>query len=76
MNKLDRLICNYTGSLDIEQDMDLMAKPISLPPHSMVALFLDIEKEFSISLNELVPTLNMFSPKEISERIIQVCSDK
>ncbi|WP_041703695.1 hypothetical protein [Lachnoclostridium phytofermentans] len=67
--RLEQIICIYTNCRKIEPDIDLLAKPISLPPHDMAALFLDIEKEFGIDLNKLVPDLAIFTPSLIAKKI-------
>lgn len=74
LERLDRLIYPYNGGMKAEPGRDLMAGPASLPPYSMAALFLDIEKEFSLDLDELVPGLEMFSPNELADKIMALCS--
>jgi len=72
--KLERLIAEYIGDIKMDNDSDLMAQPAVLQPHSMAALFLDIEREFSIDLNALVPRLNLFSPRAITDEIFLLVS--
>lgn len=71
--RLEHIISMYTNGRKAEPDIDLMAKPISLPPHDMASLFLDIETEFGIDLNQLVPDLNVFSPNGLAEKIGDLC---
>ncbi len=72
--KLNCLISVYTGGAAVAPERDLMASPACLPPYNMAALFLDIEKEFSISLNELVPKLDVFSPNRILQELMGLIS--
>lgn len=74
--RLEQIICLYTNGRKAGPDIDLMQKPISLAPHDMVALFLDIGKEFDIDLNKLVPDLAAFSPSLLAKRIGVLCEDR
>lgn len=68
-DRLNCLIKRYSFGRIVELDKDLMSGPVNLAPYDMASLFLDIKREFSIDLNELVPKLNMFSISEISNII-------
>lgn len=69
LEKIEQIVYIYTNGEKTDPYIDLMAKPVSLPPHDMAALFLDIEKEFSVDLNKLVPYLEVYSKNKIVERI-------
>ena len=69
LKRLNCLIDIYTDGADFQADKDLMAKPISLLPYEMASLFLDIEKEFAVDLDKLVPDLITFLPNEITDKL-------
>lgn len=69
LKRLMQLISVYADDRGIDNSADLMGYPVNLPPHEMAALFLDIEKEFSVDLNQLLPELELFSVNEIAEKI-------
>lgn len=69
LERLESLIILYTNGVAPNKNKDLMADPVYLSPHDMAAFFLDIEKEFSIKLNSLVPSLEVYSPMSIAEKI-------
>lgn len=73
--RLEQLIRIYTNGRKVAPDSDLMAKPIALPPYDMAALFIDIEKEFGVDLNKLVPALVAFSPNLLAEKIGSLCEN-
>ncbi|MGI6189651.1 MAG: hypothetical protein ACOYI1_07985 [Caldicoprobacteraceae bacterium] len=67
--KLNKIVSLYIGDRKVDPDRDLMGQPVALAPYNMAALFLDIEKEFSVSLDELISGLDLFSLNEISAKI-------
>ena len=76
MERLNRLIAEYAEGREIDPKADLMASPVLMPIHSMAALFLNIEKEFEIDLNKLIPALTVYSPDEIAGKLDELCSQK
>lgn len=72
VERLNHLIGSYTDINKIEPGRDLMGEPASLPTYDMAALFLDVEREFDVNLNELIPGLGIFSPNEIADRILSL----
>ena len=69
LEKLNCIIGVYANDTEVQANKDIMGKPLSLLPYEVAALFLDIEKEFAIDLDKLVPKLVTFSPNEIAERL-------
>lgn len=69
--RLDAIISVYVKEYDAEKD--LMAEPVYLEAFNMAALFLDIQKEFQIDLNQLIPKLNLFTRNEILAQIKLIC---
>lgn len=69
LKKLNNIVSLYIGDRKVDPDRDLMAQPAALAPYSMAALFLDVEKEFSVNLDELISGLDLFSPNEIAAKI-------
>lgn len=74
LDKLYQIISAYTCIAKPDSNSDMMAKPLSFRPHEMAAFFLEIEKEFAIDLNELMPKLKLFSLKAIAEEIFELLS--
>lgn len=74
--KLDNIIDSYAYGNKVEVDADLMAKPVSLPSYDMAALFLEIEREFSVDLDQLVPVLEVYSPNQIAGKVMELCECK
>lgn len=69
MKRLNSIVSLYSGGRKTDPGGDLMGEPVSLSPYNMAALFLDIEKEFSLNLDELISGLDLFSPTEIAAKI-------
>ena len=67
--RLKQLIIVYTYPTLPERNSDIMGNPCFMPAHDAAAFFIDIEKEFSIDLNELLPFLKTFSMDDIAERV-------
>lgn len=74
LKKLNNIVSLYAGNRKVDPDRDLMAQPLALAPYSMAALFLDIEKEFSVDLDELISGLGLFSLNEIAAKIKDIYS--
>ncbi|MCL1878987.1 MAG: hypothetical protein FWF80_09015 [Defluviitaleaceae bacterium] len=67
---LERIMSPYKKDMEIEFDKDIMGAPLFLPAYEMAALFLDIEKEFSINLDSVIPSLYSFSFNAIVDRVL------
>ena len=61
LEKLCNIISMYISETKFHFDNDIMGYPIFLPAHEMADLFLCIEKEFAVDLNDLIVNLNVFS---------------
>ena len=69
---LEHIISTYIHGVKFEPNNDLMGDPVFLSAHEMADLFLSIEKEFSIDLNDIVTNINTFSFNAIAEKIIDL----
>lgn len=70
MKKLAEIVGEYSVKNIGYYGKDLMDKPAPIPPYDMAALFVDIEKEFDIDLNDLIPKLEVYSVEKIAESIM------
>jgi hypothetical protein len=73
LGKLEELLSAYTDNSAIDQSSDIMAKPLLLSDCDSAAFFLDVEREFTVSLNILVPDLSIYSINSIADKLFELC---
>jgi len=76
LKKLEPLLGIYAKEFFVNYDSDIMESPLSLSACDSAAFFLDVERELTIDLNELIPCLSIFSLNAIADRIIELYETK
>jgi hypothetical protein len=74
LRKLEELLSEYTAVLPIVHSSDIIAEPLLLSEREAASFFLDVEKEFQIDLNKLIPDLSVYSISAIADRLLVLCS--
>jgi len=76
LKKLEILLSVYTKESSFDCDGDIMARPLLLSPYDAAAYFLDIEREYAVDLNDVIPCLTVYSLNNIADKIIELCATK
>jgi hypothetical protein len=71
--RLKELLSAYTAESPIEQSNDTMTEPMSLSECDAASFFLDVEKEYKVQLDELIPDLIVYSLDAIAGNLIKLC---
>jgi hypothetical protein len=72
LNKLENLLSSYTVVSPITHNNDIMTDPLLLSDRDAASFFLDVEKEFKIDLNKLIPDMIVYSLDNIADILIEV----
>jgi hypothetical protein len=73
--KLEELLRIYTAVSTIPHSNDIMSEPLLLSERDTASFFLDVEKEYKIDLNELIPDLIVYSLDTIADKLSALCRD-
>jgi len=72
-DSLYRIVAKYTPK-NIDPDVDLLGYPVFMTARDMAAVFIDIEEEYRIDLNELIQALAVYSMNCITD-MVKACVD-
>jgi hypothetical protein len=73
--KLEEFLSTYTAVSPIENNIDIMGEPLLLSERDAASFFLDVEKEFKVDLNELIPNLIVYSLEDIANKLLALCNE-
>jgi len=76
IKKLEILLSMYTEKTYTNYDADIMAKPLLLSPCDTASYFLDVEREYNVNLNKVIPCLTVYSINNIADKILELCGVK
>jgi hypothetical protein len=76
IEKLENLLSSYTAMSRIDHSSDIMAEPLFLSECESTSFFLDIEKEFTVDLNKLIPDLTVYSLDAVADKLFELCREK
>jgi hypothetical protein len=75
IKKLEEFLRSYTAISSIDYSSDIMAEPLLLSDRDAASFFLDIEREFKVDLNKLMPDLIVYSLEAIADKLSALCRD-
>ena len=70
LSKISAIAGKYISTEKIEIDMPLTSEPYSLDARSLTAIFIDIEHEFKVDLNEIFSQPMNYSLTTIANAVI------
>jgi hypothetical protein len=73
--KLDEILGTYISVSSIEYSRDIMDEPLFLSERETASFFLDVEREFAVDLNKLIPELIIYSINTITDKLLELCKE-
>jgi hypothetical protein len=75
VKKLEELLSAYSATSLMQNGSDIMSAPLLLSEREAASFFLDVEKEFKVDLNELIPDLFVYSIDAVANKLLELCGE-